>query len=1134
MLSRFLHACAIAMSLPLLAADRAVDFQREIRPILSQNCFLCHGPDENERKGGLRLDIRDDALKPAKSGAIAIVPGKLDESELLKRISHSDADELMPPSKSGKKLAAAEIDLLRRWVAEGAPYANHWAYEKPIRSALPRITRENWTRNGLDYFVAERLEKEKLEASPEADRRTLIRRVSLDLTGLPPRIEEVRAFISDSAADAYDRLVDRLLESQAFGEHWARMWLDLARYADSAGYADDPLRTIWAYRDYVIKSFNDNKPFDQFTIEQIAGDLLPNPSEEQIVATAFHRNTMTNNEGGTSDEEFRAAAIVDRVNTTASVWLGTSMACAQCHTHKYDPISHEEYFRFYALLNNTEDADRPDETPVHKFFNPDQKKQRGEWDAEIATLEGKLKIATPESESGFQQWDETFPRQVEWQSRKVDKGTRKREEPTLVSDDTVISVDEGPAAESYTLEFPLGDETLTTLRLEFMPREQLSDKAVITRVSATVAPPKGIVAGRYVRIEIPGPEKFLSLAEVQVFSGKENIAGTGEATQSSTALNAPANLAIDGKTDGNFDAKSTTHTEKSENPWWELDLKAMQQIGRLVLWNRTDNNLHSRLADFRIAILDEQREIVWENRVKDAPNPSLTVAVDGTRPIRFAGAYADSFDADRDPANVLGDKADSAKGWAPLTSDYERGSTLTLLAEKPITAPAGSKVTLLIEQYAPRDSGLLSNFRIATAGEAALSKYARTPANILVLLNVQGASRSEQQRGEILKYYLRHVAPELQGERDQVASLQKKLDGMKSQSVPVMRALARDARRKTQIQLRGNYLDLGKEVPEGVPAAFAAGATPSDRLALARWLVSTENPLTARVIVNRFWEQIFGVGLVRTSEEFGAQGELPSHPELLDWLAVEFMEAGWDTKKFLKLLVTSAAYRQSSKVSEDLAERDPENRLLARGPRFRMSAEAIRDQALALGSLLSQKIYGPSVKPPQPSSGLSAAFGSSVDWKTSEGEDRFRRGLYTEWRRTSPYPSMTTFDAPNREVCTVRRTRTNTPLQALVTLNDTVFLEAAQGLAARMMQGASSVADRIRLGFELCLARDPQPKEVHRLSELFGEAMAEFAKNPEDNAAKFVPANAAEPVELAAWTTVANVLLNLDETLMKR
>jgi hypothetical protein len=684
----------------------------------------------------------------------------------------------MPPRKTGKKLTPQEIDLLTRWVKQGAPYAAHWAYVKPVRPPLPRLRNPQVTaRNPIDHFLLARLEAEGLKPAPEADRYALVRRVSLDLTGLPPTPEEADAFVNDRSPDAYEKLVDRLLNKPAYGEHWARMWLDLARYADSAGYADDPPRTIWAYRDYVIRSFNANKPFDQFTVEQFAGDLLPSPTEEQLIATAFHRNTLTNSEGGTNDEEFRSVAIVDRVNTTLTVWMGISIACAQCHTHKFDPISQKEYFQVFAILNNTEDADRRDESPLLSLWSEGQRQQRAKLHQEIAAAEQALKQA--------------------------------------------------PAAEQ----------------------------------------------------------------------------------------------------------------------------------------------------------------------------PKL---------------------------------------------------------------------------------------------------------------------------------------------REKVAALQKQLAGMKPETTaPIMRELTGAQRRKTRIQLRGNFLQLGEEVSEGVPAAFhplPQGAR-RDRLALARWLVDDDNPLTARVIANRYWEQIFGVGLVRSSEEFGSQGELPSHPELLDWLATELVRQQWDLKRFLKLLVTSAAYRQSSRVTADLFERDPDNRLLARGPRVRLSAEMVRDHALFVGGLLSDRVGGPSVKPPQPALGISAAFGGSIDWKTSEGKDRYRRGLYTEWRRSNPYPSMATFDAPNREVCTVRRNRTNTPLQALVTLNDTVYVEAAQALARRMA-GAAPV-EKARHGFRLCLARPPSEQELARLLRLYEEARAEFAQDAgkaKDVATKPLgPApEGADVVELASWTVVANVLLNLDEMFLKR
>ena len=777
-----LLSAVAALALPAVAsaqpAKPAIDFNRDVRPILSNNCFACHGPDEKVRKADLRLDTHKGATDSA------VVPGKPEASELVTRVRSADPDTLMPPPKSGKKLTPREVEILTQWVKEGAQYAQHWAYVKPVRPPVPQIRIPNSEfRNPIDAFVLARLGREGLKPSPEADRYALIRRVSLDLTGLPPTVAEADAFVKDAAPDAYEKLVDRLLAKPAFGEHWARLWLDLARYADSAGYADDPPRTIWKYRDYVIKSLNDNKRFDRFTIEQLAGDLLPNPTEEQLTATAFHRNTMTNNEGGTNDEEFRNVAVVDRVNTTMTVWMGTSIMCCQCHNHKYDPITQKEYFQLFAFLNNTADADRTDETPTLPFWTPE-------------LLEKQAKL---------------------------------------------------------------------------------------------------------------------------------------------------------------------------------------------------------------------QRDVV--------------------------------------------------------------------------------------------------------ALEAILAKAKPT---------------------------------ELKADRDQLAALRKQLAEVKPlTSVPILKELPADQRRKTRLQFRGNFMDLGDEVTEGVPAIFPPLPRPPvatgglTRLHLANWLISPENPLTARVVANRFWEQFFGVGIVRTSEEFGIQGELPSHPELLDWLAVE-LQTDWDVKRFLKLLVTSATYRQSAKVTPELFERDPENRLLARGPRVRLSAEMVRDQALFAGGLISPKMFGPSVRPPQPNLGVSAAFGGSIDWQPSAGEDKFRRGVYTVWRRSNPYPSMSTFDAPNRDTCIVRRARTNTPLQALVTMNDPVYVEAAQGLARRTLKdGGATPTEKATFAFRACLARPPREEEVKRLVKLYEEAKVGFAKD-KAKATQFatnplgpLPKDA-DPADAAAWTVVANVLLNLDEMFMKR
>jgi hypothetical protein len=832
-------------------AQSKVDFNRDIRPILSENCYKCHGPDDGARKANLRFDKQGEALKPAKSGLIPISPGAPEKSEMVARITASDPQKHMPPAQSGKKLKENQIDLLRRWIAEGAPYAMHWAYVKPVRPELPEVSRGDWPHNAIDRFILSRLEKEGLKPSPVAERHVLIRRVSLDLTGLPPTPQEVKSFVEDKTPGAYEALVDRLLSKPAYGEHWARLWLDLARYADSAGYADDPLRTIWVYRDYVIRAFNQNKPFDRFTIEQIAGDLLPDASEEDRIATAFHRNTMTNHEGGTDDEEFRNAAIVDRVNTTMAVWMATSMACAQCHHHKYDPISQEEYFRFFAIFNNSEDADRDDESPVMKVLTEPQKKEREPLLAEVGRIEELFRTDTPESAAEQVRWEQSFPLEILWQ-------------------------------------------------------------------------------------------------------------------------------------------------------------------------------------------------------------------------------------------DALG------QAWKPIRESQEE------------------------------------------------AQYAGVPDAVLNILELGRERRTDTQKATLAEYYRAQVFPALASERKRLKEARKELADIEPTTVPVMRELQGDKRRTTHVQLRGNFRSLAEEVTPGVPEVFPPlpeGAKP-DRLALAQWLVSPDNPLSARVVANRLWEQIFGTGIVRTVEDFGSQGDLPTHPELLDWLATELLAQGWNLKAFLKELVTSATYCQSSRVSPELLERDPANLLLARGPRYRMPAEEVRDQALFVSGLLSEKMYGPPVRPPQPSLGLSAAFGSSLDWKTSEGEDRYRRALYIEWRRTNPYASLATFDAPNREVCALKRPRSNTPLQALVTLNDPVYVEAAQSLARRMAQSSGSTPDKVTFGFELCLSRLPRENELERLVKLYDEAREDYAKDQE-NAKKF----ATDPLgpdytgidvaSLAALTAVGNVLLNLDETLMR-
>jgi hypothetical protein len=1121
----------------------SIQFNRDIRPILSENCFKCHGPDEAARKAMLRLDIRDEALKPAKSDLVPIIPGSPEKSELIARITAKDSDDLMPPMKSGKELSPEQIEKLRRWITEGAPYAKHWSYEKPVRPPLPEVKNNKWPRNPVDRFILARLEREKLKPSAPADPHILIRRVSLDLTGLPPSIEEVDEFVKDRDPLAYEKLVDRLLNNEAFGEHWARLWLDLARYADSAGYADDPGRTIWAYRDYVIRALNANKPFDRFTLEQIAGDLLEDADEDDLIASAFHRNTMTNNEGGTNDEEFRNAAVVDRVNTTMAVWMGTSMACAQCHSHKYDPITQKEYFQFFAFFNNTQDADLKDESPLLEIFSSAQKEQRAKLESEINEIESRFKATTPESLAQQSDWEKSFPRDQQWLSLTPTK-FKAKDGGSITAAGDAVEIAPLQKHELYTVELPLEAPRMAGLRIEASrgsrkpeSPEGLDSFFAISRVTARILrTEKSGLTGRYVRVELPGKEKILSLAEVQVFSGKENLALRGEASQSSTDFDGPAKLAIDGNTDGDYEKKSTTHTASSENPWWEVDLKSAQSLERVVVWNRTDGGLQSRLGGFRIAVLNDKRETVWDATVKEPPKSDASFALDGAWQVEFRAAFADVNEPGFDPGAIIKDKG-SEKGWAVNPEERER-HYVTLLPAGPLEVPPGSTLELTIEQKTMRDRCAPALLRFGASEDERISEFAAVPARVLEILAVTPTERSENQKASLSEYYRANLEPALKPDREQLAELKKQLASIQPNTVPIMRELQTGKRRKTQVQLRGNYLALGDEVTEAVPAAFhplPRNAKP-DRLALARWLVDENNPLTARVTVNRFWEQIFGIGLVRTSEDFGMQGDMPTHPELLDWLATEFMAQKWNVKEFLKMLVTSATYRQSSRATPELQERDPDNILLAHGPRSRMPAEVVRDQTLAVSGLLSRKMYGPPVRPPQPALGLTAAFGGSLDWKTSDGEDRYRRGLYIEWRRTSPYASMATFDAPNREVCALRRPRSNTPLQALVTLNDPVYVEAAQALGRRMAQHDGPTEDKARFGFRLCLARAPRDQELRKLVDFYEAARASYATKPEmaKQMAGLTDSSVFnEPADPAAWTAVGNVLLNLDEMLMR-
>ena len=996
MFSRFIFA--LTLGFPSLCAK--VSFNDEIRPLLSNSCYRCHGPDEEDRKAKLRLDTREGATKDHE-GFTAISPEKIEDSELIYRIVTDDEDEMMPPPGKGERFTKEQIELFKRWIEEGAEYEVHWSYAKPVRPEVPQVDETMMkVRNPVDSFILSRLSKEGLSPSKEADAHTLIRRVALDLTGLPPTKAEVEAFLADESAKAYENLVNRLLAKPAFGEHWARMWLDLARYADSAGYADDPGRTIWAYRDWVIRAFNENMPFDQFTIDQIAGDLVSTPTEDQLVATAFHRNTKTNNEGGTSDEEFRNAAVVDRVNTTMATWMGTTAACAQCHTHKYDPISHAEYFQMFAIFNQSEDADRRNEAPIIQVMGDQNKKQVAHISAEIAKLKKEMEPAATLDLKAFAEWEAALKAKVgRWDVLTPRKMTAVSGANFKAgSDGSVLVSGKTAGTDDYTISASSKLKKITAIKIEALAYDKLGSGG-------------------------PGRNGNFVINEVELTSGK---------------------------TKASFLNASSTYDQ-------------------------------------------------------------------------------DKFGA----ASAIDGNAGSDSGWA-VGGSLGQDHHIVIELDKPLD---GRNLELRLLQRYPNHA--LGRFRILATDSAGPSMALSS--DTIAILKTSPAKRSAAERAQLVAVY-RKTNPSVIADTKKLADLKKQLAAVKPlTSVPIMRDLPKNKHRKTHIQLRGSYLSLGEEVAPGVPQVFGSlpkGSNP-DRLAMAKWLVDQENPLTARVVANRFWENLFGVGIVLTSEEFGSQGERPSHPELLDWLAVEFMGGGWDVKSFLRLLVTSSAYRQNSHVSDEMAALDPDNRLVARGPRVRLSAEMIRDQALAVSGLLSSKMYGVPVRPPQPNLGLKAAFGGGTDWSTSSGEDKFRRGLYTSWRRSSPYPSMATFGAPNREVCTVRRGNTNTPLQALVTLNDPVYIEAAQALSRRMAAQKGTVAEMIKHGFQLCLSRYPNEIENSRLIALYDSTRSKYAAD--QKLAREMATNPIGPlpkgidvVELATLTVVANVLLNLDETLMKR
>jgi hypothetical protein len=986
----------------LHAAD-APDFTREVRPILSQYCFKCHGPDDKTRKGELRLDIRGEALKPAESGAPAIVPGKASASELVARILTEDEEEVMPPPSTKKALTAAQKDVLKRWIEAGAEYREHWAFVAPKRPTVPDVKNAR-VRTPIDAFVVEKLAAESLAQSSEADAASLCRRLHFDLIGLPPTDVDLAAFIAEAAKNrrgAIERLTDRLLASPQYGERWARKWLDLARYADTNGYEKDRDRTVWPYRDWVINALNADMPFDQFTIEQLAGDLLPNATLQQRVATGFHRNTMLNEEGGIDPLEFRFHAMTDRVATTGTTWLGLTTGCAQCHTHKYDPITHREYYQLFAFLNN---ADEPElDLPPADAARSNVVRQE-KVAALLAELPGKWPVKEGEkaediAEARFQDWlARERKTAAAWQTLRPVRATSNLPLLTVEKDDAVFVSGDISKSDTYQLRFEKVPQAVTAIRLEALPDERL--------------PAHGPGMTYY---EGPKGDFFLGEFEVSVNGSPVKFSRATESYSKNNFGNNPATAAT---------------------------------------------------------------------------------AIDG----------------------------DPQTGWSCAQRFGEAHEAVFVPAE-PIKAGQFDLKMIFGRHFACS----LGRFRISVTTREGGANARGLPAEVERLLLGSDAELTPKSLS-ILREHFYLTAPELEASAKAIRGLRKPPKGP---TALVMRERPKENPRPTFIHNRGEFLQPTERVEPGVLSVLnpLAADAPRNRLGFARWLVARDHPLTARVVVNRAWTAFFGRGLVKTTDDFGFQGEAPSHPALLDWLAVEFMESGWSQKKLHRLIVLSATYQQSSHVTPGLIARDPENRLLARFPRVRLEAEMVRDAALRGSGLLSVKIGGPSVRPPQPEGVTEVAYGSPK-WQADTGDNRYRRSLYTFAKRTAPFALYNAFDAPTGEACVARRDVSNTPLQALTLLNDQVFLEAAQALAADVAGRDVSSEDRVRLIYRRLLSRDPMDGETKDLLQFFEAQKARFT-NGELDSAKTTGAKKRGTPEQAAWTVVVRALLNLDEAVTK-
>jgi mono/diheme cytochrome c family protein len=1008
------------------AAAQTVEFNRDIRPIFSENCFACHGPDKPKRKADLRLDNPEGAFADL-GGHFALVPKKPADSALYQRLTDKDPRRRMPPASTGKSLSPKQIALIRRWIEQGAQYQKHWALIPPRRPDLPKVRDEKWVHNAIDRFLLARLESEGLKPSAEADRRVLLRRLSFDLTGLPPTPAEVDAFLADRSENAYEKVVDRLLDSTHHGERLAMYWLDLVRYGDTGGYHSDNHRDVYLYRDYVIAAFNSNKRFDRFTIEQLAGDLLPNATSEQKIASGYNRMLMTTEEGGAQAKEYLAKYAADRVRNASSVWLGLTMGCAECHNHKFDPITTKEFYRFAAFWADIREL-AVGRQPQTKMPTPDQTLRLQAIDGELSRLRKSLDTPTPALAAGQKLWEDRaksdlvtakpmwFP--VKPEAVKSSGGTTF----VVQSDLSVLSTGPNPAKDTYTVTLKTDQKNITALRLAALRHPSLS-------------------AGGLSR-------------------GNGNFVLTG------------------------------------------IRIEQIERGGKRV-------------------------------------------------PVKLVRAEADFSQPGFPVASLLARKG---AGWAVEGHVRKNVDRAALFAfARPLPGGPGTTLTIRLEHNSIHAQHNIGRFRLdlTSADRPALGDKAGLPNAVAQALLLETAKRSDAQKNTLAVYY-RTIAAELEPARRKIAELLREKDAI-DKVMPQTLISMSGPPRVMHVLPRGNWLDdSGEIVAPGTPVSLSIGADPltpgpspkegegrKTRLDLAKWLTSPDHPLTARVFVNRLWKLYFGQGIVSTLDDFGSQGAWPTHPELLDWLAREFIESGWDVRHIVKLMVTSAAYRQSSAGTETLALRDPYNHVLARQGRFRLDAEFVRDNALAVSGLLSHRLGGPSVKPYQPAGYWAYLNFPTREWYEDKGANQHRRGLYTYWQRTFPHPSLLAFDAPSREECTVERPRSNTPQQALVLLNDPTYVEAARALAEKTLREAGKTnVERLNFAYRQVLGRKADPAEANVLLPLLAHHLKQYRSDKESADAILTVGQAlvgkdVDRAALAAWTSLTRVLLNLHETITR-